>query len=132
MSQEVNLSGLSISPLELDERERVFEAEGQWVEWVHFTREISAGADEKTRFALWVRLARKFEKVADRLEARQAMLASDLCLLSAKIWQREVERIDLAMKLFTKAYHFDPESVEALRGARWAGAADGAGLWAAR
>ena len=49
MSQEVNLSGLSVSPLELDEKERVFESEGQWVEWVRFTREISEGADEKTR-----------------------------------------------------------------------------------
>jgi tetratricopeptide (TPR) repeat protein len=118
MSQEISLADLPVSPIELDERERVFEAEGQWVEWVRFTREIVQSVTDRTRMAMWVRLARKFEKIADQLEPRQASLASDLSLLAAKIWQRELERVDLSMKLYTKAYHFDPSSIEALRGAR--------------
>ena len=46
MSQVVTLADLPISPAELDEKERVFEQEGQWVEWVRYTREIVQGLEE--------------------------------------------------------------------------------------
>ena len=118
MSQVVTLADLPISPLELDERERLFEQEGQWVEWVRFTREMVQTLDDRVRFAMWARLAKKFEKIAYGLDSKRASLSSDLCVLCAKIWQQEINRQDQAVKLFTKAYHFDPDNLEALKGAR--------------
>ena len=66
MSQVVTLADLPISPTELDEKERVFEQEAQWVEWVRYTREIVQGL-ERVRFAMWARLAKKFEKFSSNL-----------------------------------------------------------------
>ena len=118
MSQAITLADLPISPQELDERERQYERDGEWVAWVRFTREMTQNLEERTRFAMWARLAKKFEKIAYDLDERQASLSSDLCVLSAKIWQQELSRPEMAVKLFTKGYHFDPDNLETLKGAR--------------
>ena len=119
MSQEINFTALSMSPQELDQLELQFQEDENWEDWIKFTRQLATqqSKEEQSR-AIWRRLIKRFEQISVDVEDSQFIVASDLSFLSGKIWSQELQRSDLAMKAYLRAYHLDPESIDALQEAR--------------
>ena len=95
MSQEFNLTGLSITPSELDELERNFEESEAWDDWINYTRDIAQNQPEDQARAVWRRLIKRFEAIVENIEDRNIPLASDLTFLCGQIWSKELASITL-------------------------------------
>jgi golgin subfamily B member 1 len=118
MSQELNLAALSMSPQELDSLELEFKESEAWEEWINFTRQLAEQQPKEQSRAIWRRLIKRFEQISQEVEESNFILASDLAFLCGQIWSQELERSDLAMKAYIRAYNLDPESIDALQEAR--------------
>ena len=118
MSQEFNLNNLSITPQELDDRERHYEESEAWDEWVNFTRELAQKQADEQKRAMWRRLIKRFEMIAERSERGNLICSSDLTFICGQIWSRELSRDDLAMKSYLRSYQLDPDNIDALQEAR--------------
>jgi tetratricopeptide (TPR) repeat protein len=118
-SQDSPLNIQTLTPQQLDERERAFEESEQWLPWIDFTRALAQSQpDPEQGRAAWRRLVKRFEARAESAREPNPLLASDLLFLCGKIWAHELERDDMAMKAYVGAYKIDAENYDALKAAR--------------